>query len=356
LTVADIISTLQGKPQRIVVIDWSMIGDLIMLSPCIKAIHTAYPEAHLAILGTPASIQTYRAHPAVGELIPYDRSHGDWHVPSFLDAVRRLRAGHFDLAYIFHNSIGSALMAKLGGVKQRIGYRFESRDALLTGKVRLPEERMHLLELKANLLRASGVEVPEPLVEELHIDEQRAGAWLKEKLGPNFGRTRPIVAVSIGSTVEHKRWSASSLNEFLNAFPVNSVDFIFLGSPAERPLYEGVYSYNNTVVDLVGQTTIEELVWVLDRVDLFVGPDSGPVHMAVARKRPVVALFGPSDPRRCGPLNYDRAEVLASDLICKACEAKLGKQMHACLHTIPAAEIYAAATRLLKQYALRWQG
>ena len=55
-SVADIISALQGKPQRIVVIDWSMIGDLIMLSPCIDALHKAYPAAHLAILGTPASI------------------------------------------------------------------------------------------------------------------------------------------------------------------------------------------------------------------------------------------------------------------------------------------------------------
>ncbi len=333
-----------------------MIGDLIMLSPCIGALHTAYPAAHLAILGTPASIATYRAHPAVSELIPYDRSHGDWHVPSFMDTVRRLRAGRFDLAYIFHNSIGSALMAKLGGVKQRIGYRYEGRDILLTGKVRIPEERMHLMEMKANLLRASGIEVAEPLREELYIDEQSAGAWLKEKLGPNFGRTRPIVAVSIGSTVEHKRWSAQSLNEFLTLFPVNSADFIFLGSPAERAQYDGVYSYNNTVVDLVGQTTIEELVWVLDRVDLFVGPDSGPVHMSVARNRPVVALFGPSDPRRAGPLNYDRAEVIASESICAACQARLGKQMQHCLHAIPAGEIYAAASRLLKQHSPRWHG
>jgi lipopolysaccharide heptosyltransferase II len=347
---------LQGKPQRIVVIDWSMIGDLIMLSPCIAAIHHAFPEAHLAVLGTPLSIATYRAHPAVSELIPYDRSHGDWHIPSFMDAVRRLRAGHFDLGYLFHNSIGSALMAKLGGVKQRIGYRFEGRDLLLTGRVRLPEERMHLIELKANLLRASGVEVPEPLAEELYIDEKRAGVWLRENLGPNFGRTRPIVAVSVGSTVEHKRWSASSLNKFLNMFPVNSVDFVFLGSPAERPLYEGVYSYNNTVVDLVGQTTIEELTWVIDKSDLFVGPDSGPVHIAVARHRPVVALFGITDPRRCGPLNYEMAVVIRSEEICTSCESRLGKHMHQCLHTIAPEEIYSAAEEQLRRFSANWQG
>jgi lipopolysaccharide heptosyltransferase II len=347
---------LQGKPERIVVIDWSMIGDLIMLSPCIAALRKAYPEAHLAVLGTPASIQTYRSHPDVNELIPYDRSHGDWHVPSFMDAVRRLRAGHFDLGYIFHNSIGSALMAKLGGVRQRIGYRFEGRDLLLTGKVRIPEERMHLMEVKANLLRASGIDVEEPLREEIHVDEAQAGAWVREKLGPNFGRTRPVIAVSVGSTVEHKRWSAQSLNAFLNMFPVNSADFIFVGSPAERPMYEGVYSYNNTVVDLVGQTTIEELAWVIDFVDLFVGPDSGPVHMAVALDKAVVALFGPSDPRRCGPHNFDKAEVIRSEEICADCERRLGRSMHQCLHTIPPEQIYKAAVSLLSRYCPRWKG
>jgi lipopolysaccharide heptosyltransferase II len=333
-----------------------MIGDLIMLSPCVRAIRAAYPEAHLAVLGQPASIVTFKQHPAVNELIPYDRSKGDLNMQAFMDAVRRLRAGNFDLAYIFHNSIGSALMAALGGVKRRIGYRYEGRDVLLTGRVRIPEERMHLMELKANLLRVSGIDVPEPLVEEVFIDEQRANTWIREKLGPNFGRSRPIVGVSLGSTVEHKRWSAPSLNDFLNSFPINTVDFVFLGAPSERAMYEGVYSYNNTVVDLVGQTTIEELAWVLDRVDLFVGPDSGPVHIAVARQRPVVALFGTSDPRRCGPLNYERATVLRAESICAACDAKLGKQMQQCLHTIPSAKIFNAAVQMLERYGPRWHG
>lgn len=344
-----------AQPRRIVLIDWSMIGDLIMLSPCVRALHARYPEAHLAVLGQPGSIAAYRHDPAVAELIPYDRSRGDYHLPSFMAAVRQLREGRFDVAYIIHNSLGSALMVKLGGVRQRIGYNYESRGPLLTARVQMPEERLHLIELKAHLLRSTGVEVGD-LAEELHIDEQRAAAWVREKLGPNFGRSRPIVGVSLGSTVEHKRWSAAGLNRFLNLFPVNSVDFLFIGSPAERELYQGVYSYNNTVVDLVGQTTIEELAWALDRVDLFVGPDSGPVHIVVARKRPVVALFGPSDPRRCGPFQYNKAAVIRSESICPACDAKLGKQMRQCLHTIEAEEIYALAADLLSRYSSKWRG
>lgn len=333
-----------------------MIGDLVMLSPCVRAIRARYPEAHLAVLGQPASISTYRLDPAVNELISYDRSKGDWNFAAFSQTLAQLRQGRFDLAFIFHNSFGSALMARLAGVKQRIGYRNELRTFLLSKSYDKPDFRQHLIEEKAFLLQSYGVEVRD-YSEKVYIDEARAKDWLKEKLGPNFGRSRPIVAVSLGATVEHKRWPLESFNKLLNLFPVNSVDFVFLGSPAERVLYEGVYSYNNTVVDLVGQTTIEELTWVLDKADLFIGPDSGPVHLSVARQRPVVVLFGPTDPARCGPFQYANAAIVRADSICSRCDALYGRQLQfrTCLHTITAQQLYDAATGLLAATCNRWR-
>lgn len=337
----------------IVVIDWSMIGDLIMLSPCIKAIHRHHPEARLGILGQPGSIETYKHHPDVGQLIPYERSRGEYDLATFKATVAQLREEKYDLAYIFHNSIGSALMARMAKIPRRVGYRYEMRDLLLTTRLRIPARRQHLMETKADMLRLCGVEVND-LTEEVYIDEAAARKWVSAKLGPNFGRNRPIIAVSIGATKEYKHWSADGLNAFLNRFPVNTADFVFLGAPSERKLYEGVYSYNNTVVDLVGQTTIEELTWVLNQADLFVGPDSGPMHLAIARKTPVVALFGPTDPSRCGPYKYEASVVVRSERICRECDTAFGKNIRQCLHTIDAEETYCAAVGLLAQHCRRW--
>ena len=344
-----------GKKEinRVVVIDWSMIGDLVMLSPCVRAIREHHPDAHLAVLGQPISIGTYKHHPGVNELIPYDRSHGDYDIASFRKTVDILRRGRFDLAYIFHNSIGSALMACMGRVRNRIGYRYECRDLLLTTRLRLPHKRQHLIETKADILRQVGIEVND-LSEEIHIDKQAAKRWIRDKLGPNLGRNRPVIGVSIGATKAYKHWSAEGLNEFINRFPVNTADFVFLGAPSERVLYEGVYSYNNTVVDLVGQTTIEELTWVLDRADLFVGPDSGPMHLAIARKTPVVALFGPTDPAKCGPYKYEQSVVVRSERLCRRCDKSYGKNIRQCLHTIDSEETYCAAVGLLAQFCERW--
>ena len=341
------------EPQRIILIDWSMIGDLVMLSPCVKAIRGHYPEAHLAILGQPTSIAPYKTHPAVNQLIAYDRSGGDYDFGSFFRTVNEIKQGQFDLAYIFHNSIGSAIMAWLGQVKARVGYRYEMRDLLLTKRIRMSQEREHLIETKANLLRASGLSV-NSIVEEVFVDQAKGSKWIRSKLGPNLGRNRPIVVVGVGATMKYKQWSAAGLNIFLNRFPVNSVDFVFTGSPSDRELYHGVYSYNNTVVDLVGQTTLEELTWVLDKANMYVGPDSGPLHLAVGLKTPVVALFGATDPTKCGPYKYLNSLIVRTHRLCGDCERDFGKNIRQCLHTLMPDEVYEATAELLSQTCQRW--
>jgi lipopolysaccharide heptosyltransferase II len=330
-----------------VVIDWSMIGDLIMLSPCISALREQYPDGHLALLGQPASIALFRSDPVVDELIPYDRSRGDLNIASFRETLAQLKAGRFDAAFIFHNSFGSALMTWLARIPIRAGMRHEMRDLLLTLRLPKSDDRMHLIEEKARLLELCGIPVND-LAPAIRIDESTARRWLGDKLGPNFGRSRPIVALSIGATVDHKRWPPKLLQQYLNMFPVNCVDIVFLGGPRERGLYEGVYSYNNTVVDLVGQTTMEELAWVIDRCDLYVGPDSGPMHIASARRRPIVALFGPTDPKRSAPLNYEHSVVVRAERICNSCEARFGTQIRQCLHTLMPEEVYYASVEMLK--------
>ena len=332
-----------------------MIGDLIMLSPCVAAIHASFPQAHIAVLGQPASIAAYNGHPAINELIPYDRSQGDFNIASFRHALQLLRDGNFDRAYIFHNSIGSALMAWLGRVRERVGYRHEWRDLLLTTRLSKPDFRQHLIEDKADLLRLSGIDVSD-LTERVYIDQDEAEFWIRKKLGPNLGRNRPIVAIGIGATRAYKQWHAAGVNALLNSFPVNSCDLLFVGAPNERPMFEGVYSYNNTVVDLIGQTTLKELAWVLDKVDLYIGPDSGPMHIAIGRQTPVVALFGPTDPARCGPYKYVKSRVIRSERICASCEKQFGKVVRQCVHMLNPEEVYAAAAELLSMHCRRWPG
>ncbi len=332
-----------------------MIGDLVMLSPAVRCICENYPDAELSILGAPASISVYKHHPGVTELLPYDRSKGDWDIGNFRHGIRLLAERRFDLGFIFHNSLGSALMARMGRVRRRVGYCNEMRDSLLTDRMKMSDIPQHLIETKLDLLRQFGLE-PASVKEEVEIDSTRARRWLRDKLGPNLGRSRPIVGISLGATRKYKMWTGQGMEALINKFPVNTVDFVFLGAPHERELFEGVYSYNNTVVDLVGETTIEELTWVLDKLDLYIGPDSGPMHLATARDTPVVALFGATNPAVCGPYQYEKSRIIRSENICSDCDKHQGKNIRTCLHTVKADDVFAAATELLSRYSSNWTG
>jgi heptosyltransferase-1 len=338
----------EQKFRRILFVDWSMIGDLVMLSPAVHAVRQAYPDSHIAILGQPTSIAVFKEDAAVNELIPFQRSGPgkEWNLKLFFSTVRKIREGRFDLAIIAHNSIGSALMCFLAGVRKRVGYSGEFRDWMLTRTVPQREERQHLIRVKLNLVAACGIEV-EDRPATVCIDQKKAKAWLKDKLGPNFGRSRPIISLALGSTQPYKQWTPSEANRLLKMLPVNSCDIVFVGSPAERSQFEGVYSFNNTVVDLVGETTIEELMWVLNRADLHIGPDSGPMHIAIGLGTPVVALFGGTDPVRCGPYQYEESRVVRSHRCCPDCARMFGRFIVACTHTIDASEVFVSANELL---------
>ena len=94
---------------------------------------------------------------------------------------------------------------------------------------------------------------------------------------------------------------------------------------------------------------------MLDKVDLYIGPDSGPMHLAIGRKTPVAAMFGPTDPARCGPYQYDQSEIVRSERICSSCEKNYGKIVRQCVHMTDPAEVYAAADRLLSKHCKRWK-
>jgi ADP-heptose:LPS heptosyltransferase len=80
------------------------------------------------------------------------------------------------------------------------------------------------------------------------------------------------------------------------------------------------------------------------------------MHLAIGRQTPVVALFGGTDPVRCGPYQYPQSRVVRSHKCCRDCERRHGKHIAACTHMIPAEEVYAAAQELLEQYVPLWQG
>jgi lipopolysaccharide heptosyltransferase II len=175
-------------------------------------------------------------------------------------------------------------------------------------------------------------------------------AWLAEKL---HHLPRPLLAIHPGAGWETKRWPAEKFAEIARRF---AGAVVVVGSASERQLAAGVVdvagSPHKPVLNLTGETSLKQLAALLGAADVVVSNDSGPMHLAAAMGTPVVALFGPSDPRRYGPLIAE-ARVLRVDLPCAPCgQVRLPPErcrghVPDCMDGISVAMVVAAADQLL---------
>ncbi len=308
------------KLRRILVIDLALLGDIVTLEPALRLIKQHFPHAAIDAVANPISGELLKLMPEVERVIPWDKRGADRGTGGFLRVARRIRQ-KYELALLFHNSIGSALLAFLVGVPWRVGYASELRGPLLTHPVPLPEENLHLIDQRLRLLKEVGIEGKlDPPYPRLEVDRSRARAWLVER-APVDGAGRPLVLIPLSAGYETKSWPAENIERFMNLFGEGEVCFVLTGVEEDREKLEHIFSYRNPVIDLVGKTSVRELVMAVAGSDLVVSPDTGPMHIAAAVGVPVVALFGPTDPELCGARGRE-VVILQADLKCVRCYKK----------------------------------
>lgn len=285
--------------RRIGIVMLTAVGDAVHVLPVLNAIKRNEPDSHITWVLQPGPASLVRGHPAVDEVVVFDRRRG-WR--AFLDVRRELAKRPFDLVLDLQTYLKAGLITAFTRAPRKLGYdRGRGRDLnwLFTTERIAPTGARHIqdefLEFLAHLqIRA------EPL-------EWGLGPWEREieyrrELESRFDR--PLAALVIGSSKPAKDWVADGWAEVANSL---SVDFglqpVIVGarSPrevaAERTIME---SAKNRVASLL-DSGLRRLVTILDASSLVVSLDTGPLHMAVALDRPVISLLGYSNPLRTGP-------------------------------------------------------
>jgi heptosyltransferase-1 len=330
------------QPRRILLIKPSSLGDIVHALPVLAGLRAAYPQAHIAWLVGNAFAPLLAGHPLLDEVIRFDRRRYGRMLQSravgaeFLRFVGDLRRRGFDLVVDLQGLLRSGFLSWASGARRRVGFAGarELAAAFYTQRVRCPTRDMHAVDKNLHLARTLGLPVDPPTFP-LGLRDDEVAAF-RRRLGP------PFVALLPGARWETKRWRPDRWAELVDRLPGGGFPpVVLLGAPEDRAYTEAILAACTTpVINLVGQTSLRELSAGLALADLVICHDSGPMHIAAALDKPIVAIFGPTNPARTGP--YCRwARVVALPLPCAPCyqrQCPLGH--HNCMQQLDVDAVY----------------
>lgn len=345
-----------GSPpvSRLVVLAPNWLGDAVMALPAVADIRRYFPAATVAVAARPGLAPLFGVAPGVDEVLPLAAS-GRALVRGRADASA-LEAGRFDLAVLFPHSFYAAWIARRARIPERWGYRGDWRTMLLTRPVRRPRGRMHLGERYQRLLQECGISSG-PLRPRLTVPRDEGAAGRLRLAREGWAPSTPLVGLAPGAAFGFaKQWPPDRFASLARRLAERGVSCVLVGLPADRAAGQRVMAAferagktvggAGTIVNLVGRTTLEELMGVMTHCESFVANDSGAAHLAAAIGLPVVTIFGPTDERITAPLQGETCPgelvVLSHPVFCRPCHARECPIDHRCMKRIEPERVFEA--------------
>lgn len=346
--------------RKLLVVRPDHLGDLLFLTPALRRLRRGLPDAEIVGLVGPWGVPVLVGNPNLDRLIAWDFPWFDRRgrrstvaaYSSLIALARLLRRERFDLTLQFRADFWwGALAARLAGTSEQIGFDvpnvrpFLSRALPVRHGLHAADEDLCLAEAVAG---PGGGERLEFFVADA---DRRRAAQLLGTAGPD----QPLVALQSGAGAPVKHWPIERLAEVGRRLQGEvGATIVALGGPGERDRVGAlVEQIGPETIGLAGATSLGELAAVLERCQLALGPDSGPLHLAVAVGTPTIHLFGPADPRRFGPYGErSRHRVILSSWPCCPCD-RLDFPVdelsaHQCMAEITTDQVIEVAVDLLR--------
>lgn len=290
---------------RILVLKPCCLGDVLMATAVVEALRRHWPKAQIDFAVGRWSRPAVEHHPHLQRLIDCGRvGEGAYSWREWLGLARRIRAGKYDLCLVLDRSPLMALLPAVAGVPWRVGLDSAGRGIGLTRRVPV-EGIAHEVDLYLACVRALGIstEGARPTFYPTPASRQRVQELLPA--GRPLAVIHPAGGQNPGMVLSAKRWPAPRFAEIARRLvQERRASIIIVGGPGDRELAEEVRRLAGEadhVRNLAGELSFDELGALLEHAVLFIGNDTGAMHLAAAVGTPTVAVFGPSDPRRYGP-------------------------------------------------------
>jgi heptosyltransferase II len=298
--------------QRILLVQTAFIGDVILITPLIKAVKELYPAAELDALVVPAAARLLHNNPHLNEVLTYRKR--DKALLSMGQMIRRLKAKGYDMAISPHSSGRTHLLLYLARIPQRLGFDRGTMPFLLTGKTPHPRG-IHKSIKNLALLKLLSPRDFDPQTELFpSAEDQHVADDLLSDMSD-----KELVAMAPGSMWATKCWPEEYYAELAQELSALGYGVVLIGSPDDLPKCEKIHHSCPDSLILAGRTDLLESAAVIARCCLMICNDSGALHIANAMQTRVIAFFGPTV-QRFGYFPFGAEDkVFESDLECRPC-------------------------------------
>jgi lipopolysaccharide heptosyltransferase II len=345
-----------ARPRSILVLKPCCLGDVLAATALVRELRLAFPDTKLDFAVGRWSQPAVETNPRIDELIDCGRvGSGRYSPAEYLELVRQIRARRYEVCFVPERSVWLTMIPWLAGIPVRVGIDSGGRGFSLTVRVPWRPPRNEA-ELYLDLLRAVGIEPRNPRVEFFPRAEDRV--WARGILGPHRPRVviQPGGGVNPGMVLPAKRWPPDRFVEIGRRVLELGGTVVVIGTAWDRAAVTPVLrrlqglASPGRLVNLVDGVDFVRLGAVLAEADLFIGPDSGPMHLAAAVGTPTVAIFGPSSPEVYRPL-APNVVTLYNPVPTSPCFVNgrwnAACRNWACIRAVSVDEVWAAAARLL---------
>lgn len=333
---------------KVLLVRLRRIGDVVMTTPAIAVLRKGFPSVHISYVIEAPYRDLVEGNPHVDRVIVLPKPMS---TKNFVNVTRAIRKERFDAAIDFHGGPTASLLTFFSGAKNKIGYRIKYKSFIYDTKLPRgrPAGHLHSVENHINLVKALGIRVPAspPLFLPEPLDSEKKK--IQDFFSDNHIRESRVVVLHIGAGNEFREWGIDNWAKFASILTKKQdVKIVMIGSAEETGTANQILEVQpSSVLSLVGKLKLRELKELIARASLYVGPDSGPMHIAASTATPIVAFFGPNLSAYNSPWQ-SRAVIIEKDLSCRPCDQRrcISGDFR-CMQSITPEEVYDACTRLL---------
>lgn len=294
-----------------------LLGDIVFTIPAVAMFKERFPGTRLHYVVEERFKEVAGLIPGVDRVITVPRRHRWQDILAFRRRVRELGA---NTVIDFHSGPASALLTRASGARCRVGYRTPNRNWAYNRLVdrSLPGPPVHSVLSQARLLEAVGVTAADPPPYPV-ID--RSSFALPPRLAPPSG-IHPMVLLHLGAGNRFRDWGEDRFDELARRLAADKVAVVLIGGSPEERQRAARLRRTPGVHDQSGPLAVRDLLALIDAATVYVGADSGPLHLASLTATPLVALYGPNLPEVSGPWRREAVKIIALEMECRPCSQK----------------------------------